>query len=471
MISPALLATILSAMIIGYLLFIKPINGLGDDGDFYRSLYSNGLYPLKNYSYFGYVIQHYGIMQYFNEHGTTVFSSQALLIKIAIMLNKIFYSTHVFDIRFLALIYYLLYLGGICYFVKSLTTSQKNLRDYFLALLVVLIFADSAFTLYFNSFYQEPILIISMLYVCASFLTLVRGTYKYKALSLVGYFVSVLFFIFGKQQNAPLVVSFIIISLGLLFICKSKRGKVYLGSALLLLLVAGALSYSLINNQFSEVNQYQSFTHGVLLYSKNPGERIKRQGINAQYSLMRNQNYYNKFEAIQPSSKYIRKHLLNKFNFVWIIKYYINNFKQFRNLLDAAAKNIMNVQVRAVGDYVKDKQHNRAGKQIIYFTLYSKFMETFFPKKFAFLILLVIIYIMVYLVGLYNSLVDGKSEGIMRFFLIAGLMSMVVIVPIISIIGDGDADLAKHLFVAPICLDFSFIILISDILNHKLWHA
>jgi hypothetical protein len=50
-------------------------------------------------------------------------------------------------------------------------------------------------------------------------------------------------------------------------------------------------------------------------------------------------------------------------------------------------------------------------------------------------------------------------------------MTVVVFVPIISVIGDGDADLAKHLFMAPLSLDLVFILFISDILNHTLWHT
>lgn len=48
-------------------------------------------------------------------------------------------------------------------------------------------------------------------------------------------------------------------------------------------------------------------------------------------------------------------------------------------------------------------------------------------------------------------------------------MSICVFVPIVSIIGDDDADLAKHLFMVPLSLDFTFIMFISDILNHQLW--
>lgn len=61
--------------------------------------------------------------------------------------------------------------------------------------------------------------------------------------------------------------------------------------------------------------------------------------------------------------------------------------------------------------------------------------------------------------------------GILRFFLILGLMTVVVFVPIVSIVGDGDADLAKHLFLIPISLNMAMLIFVSDLINHTLWNT
>lgn len=96
-------------------------------------------------------------------------------------------------------------------------------------------------------------------------------------------------------------------------------------------------------------------------------------------------------------------------------------------------------------------------------------MEAFFPGKYAFLCLLAITFVAVYAVSAYIDFVAGRLFDVVRFFLVLGLMTICVFVPIVSIIGDGDADLAKHLFMVPLSLDFTFIMFISDILNHQLW--
>ncbi|WP_225352114.1 hypothetical protein [Secundilactobacillus similis] len=48
-------------------------------------------------------------------------------------------------------------------------------------------------------------------------------------------------------------------------------------------------------------------------------------------------------------------------------------------------------------------------------------------------------------------------------------MTIFVFVPFIAIIGDGDADLAKHMFMAPVSLDLVLVLFASDMLNHRLW--
>lgn len=66
-ISPAAVATALAAIICAAILFIPPINGYADNGDFYRAMLSNGIYrlPTKDNQYIGYVVTKFGIFKVF----------------------------------------------------------------------------------------------------------------------------------------------------------------------------------------------------------------------------------------------------------------------------------------------------------------------------------------------------------------------------------------------------------------------
>ncbi|MFC6180429.1 glycan biosynthesis hexose transferase WsfD [Lactiplantibacillus daowaiensis] len=470
---PPLLAVLICALLAGYLTFVPPINGLADNGDYYRAMYSNGIYKLlgTHYNYFGYVTQKFGLMKYYNEYRSVNFSSQPLFVKLAIWLNKLFYSKSIFDIRFMGLVNYGFYLGSIYMITDAFTYPAKRLRNYVIAGLVVFIFGDSSFTLYFNSFFAEPQMLSMTLYSFAAILLLARQRYRHRWPLIILYAISTMLLISSKSQNAPLALSYVVVTLGLLFLPNFKAQRLYIFVGMGLLLVTGGLTYKLIGSSFTDINQYQAFSHGVLTQTGDPSKDLKKGGIDEQYALMKDQDYYAKqFATIQPSQSYVKKNLLPNYNFAWIVKYYATHLKQFGRLMDLTAADVMITQVKAVGDYTK-ASGQPAGKQVTFFTGWSQLAGAFFPQKFAFDCLLAVAIAMVYAVGCYNDLRNHESEGVLRFFLVLGLLTMFIFVPIISIVGDGDADLAKHIFMVPVSIDLIFILFVSDILNHRLWHA
>jgi hypothetical protein len=472
-ISPAMMAMILAAVISGFLLFIPPIQGLADNGDFYRAMNSNGVYRLPtHYSQsLDYVITKFGIYQYYNENSAAVFTSQAMIVKFAVFLNKIFYSKTIFDIRFLAIIYYVFFLGAIYLLTKSLVFPYRRIRSYVVALLVVFIFADSSFTLYFNSFFAEPGMYIVMLYSFASILAISRDCYQKRWPMILLFFTSTIMLLTIKQQNAPLALTFAVVAIGLMFLPNFKARRFAILGGIVALLFAGVFTYSKINSEFNDVNQYQSFTHGVLMETGDPSKKLSKAGISPQYSLMRMQEYYPRtYDTVQPSSKYVEKHLIQKTGMGWLIKYYIHNPKQFVRLLDVSTKDIMVTQVKAVGNFTRNSGH-KPREHTKYFVLYSTYAGTFFPNKYGFIGLYVLGYTIVYAISCFLDFRAGRYQGVVRFLLVFGMMTIIIFIPIISVLAAGEADLAKHQFIVPITLDLTFILFVSDILHHRLWNT
>lgn len=191
---------LLTAIIIIILLFIPPIAGDADNETFVQTLHGNGLYQLHNYHYYvyDYVSLKYGIMQYFNSYQHPLFSTSSIFIQIAILLNKLFYSTKIFDIRFLGLTYSLFYLGTIYLLTKAFTSRRRTPRDYVIALIIWFIFGDSALILFFNSFYIEPVKLITILYAFASYALIARHYYHHTWPIMTLYILAMLGFIEDK---------------------------------------------------------------------------------------------------------------------------------------------------------------------------------------------------------------------------------------------------------------------------------
>ncbi|WP_155287430.1 glycan biosynthesis hexose transferase WsfD [Lacticaseibacillus zhaodongensis] len=472
-VSPAALAVLLCMLIAGPYLFFAPIHGYADNGDFWRAIYPNGIYPFKQTrsGYFSYIAPRYHIMQYYNANKMLVYSSQTLFIRFAVLLNQLFYSKTIFDIRFLGGLYFALFLGALYMLTVALTTPQRRLRSYLIAIMVVVVFGDTALMLYFNSFFAEPVGYIALLYAVAAWLLVSRKHYRRKWPLLLTYLLSVLIFITSKQQNAPIALSFMLVTAGLFLLPGARKRSGLIVAAIAVIGLSGVVTYALIPQSFNDINMYQTFTTGVLQENRAPGKAIDRSGIDRQYALMRDQQYNPPtYAPVLPSGKATSKHLTSKLSMAWVLQYYARHLHQFVELLNVATKNAMRVQPTMVGDYTR-ASGAKPLQQAHYFTASSLLFSTFYPRKFTFGIMMSIALIMVFSVGMYADIKTGTSEGQLRFFLILGLLSIIIFVPVVSIVGDGTADLAKHLFNVPIAVYLLLVIMIADSLNGRLWHA
>ncbi|WP_246163746.1 hypothetical protein [Weissella coleopterorum] len=473
--TPSILALILTISIVGPLLFNNYPNGYADNGDFWRVIYQNGLYPsLKdNSDTYKFVVQHYNIMQYYNEHPTIIHSSQNLFVQIAIWINKIFYSKTIFDIRFMGLVYFIPFCGAIYFLTEALTLGKKNFTNYGISILIVFVFADSSFTLYMNSLFAEAGGYILLIIAVAMLLLYSRQRYQKRWPLLLIYFICTILFVFNKQQNAPLALSLVFISVSILLTQRLKNHRIYIISGILTILTMGVITFLLIPKEFNDINMYQSFSNGVVLYTdSDPSKQIEKEGINGQFGLTRGSAYNPKnYADINPPAEYTQQHLTKKIKTTWLIKYYLKHLNQFNRLLDLAAQDLMITQPQAVGDYTR-QSGAKPYAQIKFFTGFSTLMKAIFPQKFTFLILLTFTLAFINSVAMYDDFKNKNSQnpGTIRWFMIMGLMSMAIGIPIISVIGDGDADLAKHLFYAPVAINLILVIMIADILNHQLWH-
>lgn len=139
-------------------LMASPIIGMADNGDFERIITHAGLYQLPKLSYndiyFNYINRYFifgkPLYNYY-------ISSQTILVKIAMLVNKIIHPNAKFDITILGYIYILIFGLGIYFICKAI--AKYNMAPwlrYLIVLLMLMMFTDVGYTAYFNSFYGEP---------------------------------------------------------------------------------------------------------------------------------------------------------------------------------------------------------------------------------------------------------------------------------------------------------------------------
>lgn len=469
--TPSLLAAIGIGMVCLLTLFVEPIKGMADNGDFFRVVYSNGMYYLPHYdsNYFGYFVSQYGISNDYNENGSMIFTSQSLIIRLALFINRWFYSHTIFDIRFQAGLYILLLMAGVYLLVEALTYKVRRIPGYILAFLAVFIFGDSAYTEYFNSFYAESLMYVAIIFIVASWLLIYRNRYS-RVFLIILYLVSSLFLITSKQQNAPIAVILALMGLMLLIFEKKHFFRYVVLTGSFILFCSGAAEFFLIPDQFAEINQFQAMTRGALLNADHSEQTLADFNINKQYALLRSTTYYQEYSSVSVHSQILRKNFYSKYGFIKISLYYASHFHQFDEMLNTAARDWFKVRPTELGNYQRGA-NLPFGKRTAYFSLYNAFCSILMPHRFGFIFIWAAVMLGLYLPSFIHAFrFKEERRLLLRLPLILGLLLMEFMATIIAIVGDGDADLAKHLFLFPITFNCLFFILISDSLTGHLFH-
>lgn len=466
--SPAFAAAFGVLLITVAALFTAPYIGMANNGDFFRNIYSNGLYfsqPDYDSQYFGYFVKQFGIYQYYNENGATLDSSQSLFIKLAIGLNKLLFSSTVFDIRFQAAIYTLLYAGAVYLLVEAITCRMTRKQGLIVALLAVFVFGDTGYTAYFNSFYSESIVLIMMMYVFAAWLLLYRKRYNdYFLLALL--LISGLILTTSKQQNAPVGIILAVLGISLFWVRRERIFRSLTVVSLILLLAAGVGTYLNISKEFVNINQYHAMTRGVLKDSANPETSLKSFGINEQYAILKNNIYYEQYGTVDVNSPILDKDFYSKYGFVSILKYYVTHPGQLGSMLDVAAQSAFSIKPAAMGNYEQS-----AGKefraQSYFFALYSLLKGTLAPRTFGFILLWMALVVGLYMPSFVKAVKARNPREMQRMMLIVASMLVGLSGIVVSIIGAGDADISKHEFLFTLAFDLVSVLTASSVIGRR----
>ena len=176
-------------------LFVPPLIGLADNGDFSKVLGRVGL--RKSGGNFQYFLSDYPHATSWN---TVVWYSETVPAWLAVRMHALVQPSRDFDIRYLAAIhaaaFAALFYGALLLFRKLHPVSRV-----LLALLVLWIFTDVAYVAYFNSFYSDAAALLSLLAMVVSALHIVcRPRRPWGWWSV--YAMAALFFATSKPQHA-----------------------------------------------------------------------------------------------------------------------------------------------------------------------------------------------------------------------------------------------------------------------------
>lgn len=457
-------AAFLLAVIIGSItLFCKPVIGMADNGDFYRVINSNGVYELNpNDSdlYNGYFYKYYGIYKYNNDIEKNFISTQGIFIKAAVYISQIFDKNYVLDIRYMSWMFLICEAVGIYLIVKVLTNEiTKDKYKIVITIITILIFCDTGYLSYFNSFYGEA-LNISFFLLSVGILLYMIEFQKFSKFNILMFGIFSFIFFESKQQLAPVGILIAVLLLRIGFSNKEKLFK-WLTIALSIgFVVSAILFYKTISGDFEYINVYHSMNRGILLYEDNPDEIMKYFNLDEQYSLLKETTFYDDVTLVNLYDKKLIENYYEKFTTTKILSYYITHPKAFLKILKISFNNAYSIRPNAMGNYEKDAGREFGAKSY-FFALYSTIKQKVFTGNLIFSIITII----AYAYSAITRYIKGRKSNDYKMILKEEAYFYVFLVGfsqiIISVIGAGDADLAKHAFMYNMSFDLILIYFIS----------
>ncbi|WP_353846468.1 hypothetical protein [Clostridium sp. ZS1] len=458
-------------LIIGSLtLFIHPIIGMADNGDFYRVINKSGAYHLNKNSndiFLGYFIKDYGIYKYNNDYANILISTQSIFVKSAIFLDSFFTKDYVLDIRFMSIMFLIIEAIGVYFFIKALINKVDNSKyKLIITLLTILIFCDTGYLAYYNSFYGESVNICCFLMSIGLLIYMIEFD-KFTWYNLIAFGISSFLFFGSKQQLAPvgILISFIFIIIGV-YTTNKPLTKILTYILAIIFIISSMVFYKSITGDFKYINIYHSMNRGILLNEDDPDSILEDFNISTQYSLLQETDFFEEIKLLDPYEEKLIDDYYEKFSLGKILEYYITHPKAFIKVLKISFNNGYSIRPKVIGNY-EQSEHKEFGAKSYFFATWSTFKEKVIPKNMLFTVATIVIYLYLstsrFLKAIKNNNKKIQLKEITYFYVFLVGISQIII----SVIGAGDADLSKHVFMYNMAFDLIFIYIISLIFENK----
>lgn len=396
--------------------------------------------------------------------GETIHTSQNLFVTVAMALDTLFTSDSLFDIRFLAILYLVLYLPAVYLMLKAgLERVHYFSEAVVVTVLGVMIFADISYLASFNSLYSDALILICFVYIAGASMGLhleeSAQTAKQLILAVAAEVLCLLerrFFLAGIFV-AALLGSHVRITAGF-----GRAVSVVLAA---LALCSAVFSLYWAGDEFDDVSKVHSVTRGVLLQSQNPDDALEEMGIDASYSLLTDQSLYDYYPISEISNPVLRKDFLDKFDGLDVALYYLKHPGELVLMWNYAVRSALNLRRDYCGNYERSTGMPAMSKTVA-FSAWSMFRERSLPSTLGYLVLLVIVFTVLSGRGIFHRKSVNRWDYVYFITMLAitaiGLGDITAVICL-----SGDAQLVQCSMTFGVALDLLFFFVLAEIL-HKL---
>lgn len=437
------IALLAAAVVLGILLFVPPFVGIADNGDFSRIMGTVGLeYPdpdepeadrFFRYAHADYTLRGPGIGGYV--------SSEIPVVLAATLLNRLLHSQHLFDIRFLGIVYAVLFLLAMHSLLKACRSAPVWTRALF-AMLLIFVFCDIGYAAYYHSLFGEPVSLVFLLLTVGLGLRLAVSADRPTAPLLVGFFLSAAFLAAAKVQTAPVGLVLALLALRFRTLRSDRLWRRTWGWGTAGLILISAAIYMSAPKELKAINEYQTVFNGVLHKSAAPEQDLAALGLPPQLAKLTGTNYFMPNLPLSPQDPQMQTMFYSRISHGRIAWFYLSHPRRLFDNLRTVADNAMMIRPYYLGNYQKSADFAQ-GAMSMKFSAWSEWKKNALPHSLPFFGILAAAYAAALFRFWRKAETKGRKLAAETGFAVLLIAALSFVTPLI---GDGVTDIGKHLF-------------------------
>lgn len=423
-------------------IYLPPVHGVADQGDFERIMLPTGLDFISRgtHNFYGFIEQKY-VMRFMYGHDAVLYPLRLLAVIPAmssiypITIAKIFcLFIGYFDTRVLAAVMCAAYIV-ICMLLLRRLRTGNLFADIVLYALVLFVFFDGIVLTMFNSLYGQPMMTVFMALFILSAVTTIQNINHLKRRHLV-FFASGCVLLLGPKLQC--VVFLPLIAAMWIYVIRRTEFRKLAVILLCLTVWQGVGGYILNSSALNEDTQYNSVFYGILKDSSDPQADLESLGLSTELAADAGKHAYLDREEYQypPHSDALKTEFYDKMSNTKLIKFYITHPARLVNAMEKTANHAFYNRID-LGTYTKesgmpeDASHYRCA-----------FWETAAQKLPKTLWFIVPMYLLFIAGGFYEA-IKHKNLYAYLFLLLLAMGALQFPMPYL---GNGNADITKQLY-------------------------
>ena len=480
---PAIGVVIVFIVCVCVLYLGKPV-GLSDNGDFRRVLLTNNIeYKDEENHYYLFKQDYRMILENKDNLGGALYSAwqtnkeeeiykspHFLIIKISKEINVLINAVSGkplddYNILYMALLYICM-LCVAAFVIFTFFDDAKIKTQIAVVAVFIFIFCDAGYLLYFNSFYGEPLQYTALMMLIAF------GLLIYKRPSVpkvIGFFIALYFFAGSKLANIAYSLLVALLAICMVIMRKDKKFRIGVIVSAVLCIVNIIGLYVQIPDWMDNDTTYQAVFLGITKNSDDPAKDLRELGVDEKYAVLAGTHAYMDEDEypVDIKSEKFKKDFYDKVTKFDIAIFYLKHPIRLFDEAVHAIENSAYIRPPVVGnstDVPMEFTNKWSGWSKLRVAL--KFLYAPWFILFAFL---AITFYMIFMNIFYIH--NRKKETPQRKYMVYAMDILVIglwVNLLLPIICNGEADIAKHMFLFANCIDILFALGIVTLVGMKL---